>query len=156
MNGANLPFWKPAQKDVFSHAKSWEETQLLVDHTDSQISGMPGAHRFNLLAADKDLPSIFGQGRAYDLHQSRFACPIFSDQAVYFPFVKIKGNTMQYLNAGKRFIDVLQLENRCSFGHVVSLSVNGVLECWSVGVLECCKSPITPLLHYPITPLLHG
>jgi hypothetical protein len=109
MNGANLPFWKPAQKDVFSHAKSWEETQLLIDHTDSQISGMPGAHRFNLLAADKDLSSIFGQGRAYDLHQSRFACTVLPQQNMDLSLFQVEIYPIQGVNPWKAFVNRFSL-----------------------------------------------
>ena len=76
---------------------------MLVDHPDPGANRIARGMKGNHLPVDADLPFVRVVKAREDIHQGRFAGPIFAQQSVDFARLRGKGDPIIGDHAGKTF-----------------------------------------------------
>ena len=107
--GLNLPHLhhkgQPAQPQhhILGHALRGDEHKMLVDHPDPGANRIARGMKGDRLPVDADLPFVWMIKAREDVHQGRFAGPIFAQQRVDFARLRGKGDPIIGDHTGKPF-----------------------------------------------------
>ncbi len=98
-----------AKKDVLGHREVGDQAQFLVDHAYAKFLSALWREVMDLLTPDEDAALALGNRSAEDLHQSRLASAILTQQDVHLTFVQIKVDVIQGVYAGELLVYLLHL-----------------------------------------------
>ena len=101
-----------AQEDVLRHGEVWNETELLIDRADAELSRPVRIAEIGRTAVEENLASVPAHGTAEDLHQRGFAGAVLAEERMHFAGAHLQGGVGQRLNAGILLADAAHLQQR--------------------------------------------
>ena len=101
-----------AQEDVLRHGEVWNETELLIDRADAELSRPVRIAEIGRTAVEEDLASVPAHGTAEDLHQRGLAGAVLAEERMHFAGAHLQGGVGQRLNAGILLADAAHLQQR--------------------------------------------
>ena len=108
--GQGPPAGGQSQSHVFGHSERVDQHKVLVDHADAQVDGIGRRVDAYLLAVQPDVACVSFVHPVQDLHQRALACPILSQQGVYFTGVHVKVDVVAGQHTGKALDDPFHLQ----------------------------------------------
>ena len=106
-----------AEHEVLLHAHVRHQVQLLVDHRDAGLDGVPGGAEVHAPAAQFQVAGGGAVGPGEDLEQGRLAGAVLADQGVDLPLAQLEGDLVQRLDAREALRHLLDLQ-QC-FQHLI-------------------------------------
>ncbi len=110
-----------AQEQVLRDGQRRDGAQFLVDHADAVLQRFAGPVHLDRFAIEDVSAVVLGVDAREDAHQRAFACAVFADQRVHFPFAQIKIDMVQGLDGAEVLRNILEFKNRC-VAHRTTLS----------------------------------
>ena len=111
MNGTDFFVGNPTDPDIFHNIAGANGMQLLMNHGDAFIHGIPGIPEGDFLAFNFNYAFIGVVQAKGTLHQSGLACAVFAHQRVNRTFSDGEGHFVQCFDTRKRFADVFHFQH---------------------------------------------
>src|SRR5216683_674830 len=106
--------WLATKKDIFGNAQLLNQRQFLIDDGDARLLSLANICKAPFGALEHDFATVLRMGidTGENLHQRRFARPVFANQRMNLALVEVKAHPVQGFNARESLRNALHLKKR--------------------------------------------